>query len=62
MVRFNDAQLIDQYRVSRDEHGHIFSDPNRMDDEQYIVRLVGKAITVSLETIKVVKAMPPIET
>lgn len=33
--------VIDQYRVTRDEQGNIASDPNRMDDEQYIVRLIG---------------------
>ena len=52
--------VIDQYRVTRDEKGHIASDPNRMDDEQYIVRLIGQVITVSLETVKVVKELPPL--
>ena len=42
--------VIDQYRVTRDEKGNIASDPNRLDDEQYIVRLIGQVITVSLET------------
>src|SRR5947209_6685720 len=42
--------VIDQYRCTRDEQGNIASDPNRMDDEQYIVRLIGQVITVSLET------------
>ncbi len=50
--------VIDQYRVSRDEHGNIVSDPNRSDDEQYIVRLVGRVITVSLETSKIVASLP----
>jgi predicted helicase len=53
--------VIDQYRVGRDENGNIVSDPNRMDDEEYIVRLIGQVITVSLETLKVVKALPEIE-
>ena len=52
--------VIDQYRVTRDEQGHIASDPNRMDDEQYIVRLLGQVITVSLETVKVVKELAPV--
>ena len=52
--------VIDQYRVSRDEHGIITSDPNRADDEQYIVRLVGQVITVSLETMKIVGSLPPL--
>ncbi len=52
--------VIDQYRVTRDEKGGIASDPNRLDDEQYIVRLIGQVITVSLETQKVISALPPI--
>src|ERR1017187_10784511 len=52
--------VIDQYRVTRDEQGNIASDPNRMDDEEYIVRLIGQVITVSLETMKVVKELPPL--
>jgi predicted helicase len=53
--------VIDQYRVSRDGKGKIASDPNRIDDEQYILRLVGKVITVSLETLKIVNNLPPLE-
>jgi predicted helicase len=53
--------VIDQYRVTRDEKGNIASDPNRMDDEQYIVRLIGQVVTVSLETIKIVKSLPELK-
>ena len=53
--------VIDQYRVTRDEQGHIVSDPNRMDDEQYIVRLIGRVITVSMETIREVNALPAVK-
>ncbi len=50
--------VIDQYRVTRDAQGNISSDPNRMDDEQYIVRLIGQVITVSLETQKIIAGLP----
>lgn len=30
----------------------------RLDDEQYIVRLIGQVTTVSLETQKLVKGLP----
>jgi len=50
--------VIDQYRVTKDDNGHITSDPNRLDDEQYIVRLLGQVITVSLDTMRVVKGLP----
>ena len=50
--------VIDQYRVTRDDDGNIISDPNRSDDEEYIMRLISRVIKVSLETIKIVKSLP----
>lgn len=50
--------VIDQYRVSTDPRSGIVNDPNREDDERYILRLIGQVITVSLETIKIVNALP----
>ena len=49
--------VIDQYQVSTDKRSGISSDPNRLDDEQYIVRLVGKVITVSMETVRLVEEL-----
>ncbi|TMC21830.1 MAG: TIR domain-containing protein [Chloroflexi bacterium] len=46
--------VIDQYQVTTDKRSGIESDPNRLDDEQYIVRLIGRVVTVSLETVKLV--------
>ena len=46
------------YQVSTDKRSGITSDPNRADDEQYIVRLVGQVIRVSLETVKIVSSLP----
>ena len=45
-------------RSARTSAAGIVNDPNRADDEQYIVRLIGQVITVSLETMKVVKSLP----
>lgn len=50
--------VIDQDRVTRGKDGNITSDPNRMDDEQYILRLIGQVITVSLETGKILTKLP----
>ena len=50
--------IIDQYQVSTDKRSGITNDPNRLDDEEYIVRLIKQVITVSLETVKIVKALP----
>ena len=50
--------VIDQYQVSTDKRSGITSDPNREDDPEYIVRLVGQVIRVSLETVKIVSGLP----
>jgi len=50
--------VIDQYQVSTDKRSGIVNDPNRADDPEYIVRLIGQVIGVSLETMKIVKALP----
>ena len=49
--------IIDQYQVSVDKRSGIVSDPNNLDDEEYIVRLVGKVITVSVETVRLVNEL-----
>ncbi|WP_320409040.1 type ISP restriction/modification enzyme, partial [Candidatus Marithrix sp. Canyon 246] len=50
--------VIEQYRVKVDKRSGIVNDPNREDDETYILEMVKKIITVSLETIKVVEDLP----
>ena len=50
--------VIDQYRVKTDKRSGIVNDPNRLDDPQYIVKLIGKVITVSLETVEIVEGLP----
>ena len=51
--------MIDQYQVSTDKRSGITNDPNREDDPTYILRLIGRVITVSLETVKIVRYLPP---
>ena len=53
--------VIDQYQVSIDKRSGITNDPNRLDDPEYIVRLIGQVVTVSLETMKIVRSLPPCE-
>ena len=50
--------VIDQYRVKTDKRSGIVNDPNREDDPQYIVKLLGKVIAVSLETVEIVEGLP----
>ena len=54
--------VIDQYQVSTDKRSGITSDPNQLDDERYIVGLVGKVVTVSVETVKLVEELAEIIT
>ena len=53
--------VIDQYRVKTDKRSGIINDPNRGDEPQYIVKLIGKVITVSLETVAIVEALPELD-
>jgi len=50
--------IVDQYRVKIDKRSGIVNDPNRADDPQYIVKLIGQVITVSLETVDIVENLP----
>jgi predicted helicase len=49
--------VIDQYQVSVDKRSGIVSDPNSLEDEEYIVRLVGRVVTVSVETVGLVNEL-----
>ncbi len=53
--------VIDQYRVKTDKRSGIVNDPNNLDDETYILRLIKQVITVSLETVELVTALPPLD-
>lgn len=37
---------------------YIVNDPNSQDDPQHIVSLIGKVVTASLETVKIMKSLP----
>ena len=49
--------VVDQYRVKTDKRSGIVNDPNRADDETYIVDLIRKVISVSLETVQIVEKL-----
>ena len=50
--------VVDQYQVSEDKRSGICSDPNRADDPEYIVRLVGQVVRASVETVEIIKGLP----
>jgi predicted helicase len=49
--------VIDQYQLKKDDAGHITSDPNRPNDPEYILRLLGQVIALSLETNRLTAAL-----
>ena len=50
--------VVNQYRVKTDKRSGIVNDANRVDDAQYIVKLIGRVVTVSLETVRLVASLP----
>jgi predicted helicase len=53
--------VIDQYQVSTDKRSSIVNDPNKLDAPQYIISLIGKVVTVSLETVKIINSFPELQ-
>ena len=52
--------VVNQYQVKTDPRSDILNDPNRPDDPQYIVNLLRRVVTVSLKTVEIVNALPPL--
>lgn len=52
--------VVDQYRIERAKDGPITSDANHDDDPDSILRLIGQVVTVSVETMGIVRALPPL--
>ena len=59
------AWLLDRYQVKTDQVSGITNDPNdwgaEIGNPRYIVDLVKRVTTVSVETMAIVKALPPLE-
>lgn len=53
--------IVDQYQIYTDPRTGITSDPNawKPEDREYIVSLVAKIITVSLQTQSLIAGLPP---
>ena len=54
--------IVDQYRVKVDKRSGIVNDPNRADEPRYIVDLIGRVISVSLQTVEIVDSLPELDT
>ena len=59
------AWLLDRYQVKTDKASGIVNDPNdwgtELGDPRYIIDLVKRVTTVSVETMALVKSLPPLE-
>ncbi|WP_222131040.1 type ISP restriction/modification enzyme [Streptomyces sp. CFMR 7] len=54
--------IIDRYQVKVDKASEITNDPNDWsDDPSYIVDLLKRIVTVSLETMRIVDGLPPLD-
>lgn len=59
--------IIDQYKIKEDykpktgRGSRIINDPNREAEERYIVDLIARVITVSLETVKIINNLPTLQ-
>ncbi|OEV01574.1 damage-inducible protein [Streptomyces qinglanensis] len=54
--------IIDRYYVKTDKASGIVNDPNDWsDDPRYIIDLLKRIVTVSLETMKIVDGLPPLD-
>ena len=50
--------VVESYRVKTDARSGLVSDPNRDDDKRFILDLIARVATVSLETSKLVGQLP----
>lgn len=56
--------VLERYQVTTDKASSIVNDPNdwgrEHDDPRYILDLIGRVTTVSVETVRIVNALPPV--
>jgi predicted helicase len=56
--------IMERYQLSKDKDSGILNNPNdwakERDDPKYILNLLKRIITVSMETMKIVNALPPL--
>jgi hypothetical protein len=56
------GRIIDRYQVKTDAASGIMNDPNDWsEDPRYIIDLLRRIVTVSLETMKIVDRLPALD-
>ena len=59
--RFAIEWILDRYQVKIDKDSHIENDPNKWSaDPRYVVDLVARIVRVSLATVEILDALPPL--
>ncbi|MFW8566856.1 type ISP restriction/modification enzyme [Orrella sp. 11846] len=54
--------ILERYQHSKDSDTGIINDPNEWsDDPRYIVNLIKRIVTVSVETVKIVEGLQKLE-
>jgi predicted helicase len=55
--------IMERYQISRDKDSGILNDPNTYNPEnpRYILDLLKRIVRVSLETLKIVNELPPLD-
>jgi predicted helicase len=57
--------ILDRYQVSTHTDSQITNDPNdysrEVDNPRYIIDLIARIVTVSLETVRIVATLPPLD-
>ena len=53
--------IIDQYQVTTDKRSGITNDPNRDEEPDYIVKLIKKIVTVSIQTVTIVESLEKLD-
>jgi len=52
---------MERYQVTTEKNSGIENDPNAwLEDPRYIVDLVKRIVTVSVESVRIVKSLPPL--
>jgi len=56
--------IMERYQLTKDKESGVMNNPNdwakEHDDPKYVINLLKRIVTVSLETMKIVKALPPL--
>ncbi len=54
--------IMDRYQVVIDKESGIKNDPNKWsEDPNYIINLVKRIVSLSMESVKIIKTLPPLQ-